>query len=155
MRLLNIGRFAIVDLVRNGNAQKIRTPAANPWFAADLQPALQKLSRGKNRDAVLSASLLRRTVSRFDYYITRSDLVADYSEVREVQVVGARAIEVDPALDHVAVSRIDSHSHCGRTVGRHSHAVRHGDSIVACAQDSSVKDARDSAPEGIRSELRL
>jgi hypothetical protein len=48
----------------------------------------------KNRDAILFASLFCRTISR--------DLVAGYGIVREVQVIGAGAVQVDPTLNYFA-----------------------------------------------------
>src|SRR5713101_2518824 len=103
----------------------------------------------KNRDAVLSAPLFRRIILRFLLFLWAYDRV-----VSEVQIVRSSAIEVDPTLDHFAVSRIETHRQRGRTVGRHGHTRRDGDPAIASAQGPSIVNAGDSAPERIRGELR-
>ena len=53
------------------------------------------------------------------------------------------------------MARIDRHRECGRTIGRHGHAVREGNPVIARAQDSSIVNARHGAPERARGKLRL
>src|SRR5207244_3071352 len=57
--------------------------------------------RKKTGTRFLPAPLFRRTILRV--------LWADDRVVGEVQIVRSSAIEIDPTLDHVAVSRIDTH----------------------------------------------
>ena len=105
--------------------------------------------RKKTGTRFLSAPLFRRTILRFLSLLWAYDRV-----VGEVQIVRSSAIEVDPTLDHIAVSRIDTHRQRGRTVGRHGHTRRDGNPAIASAQGPSIVNAGDSAPEGIRGELR-
>jgi hypothetical protein len=49
--------------------------------------------------------------------------------IREMQIVVARAIQIDPALDCGALRRTDGHRQRGRTVGRYHHAGRDSDPI--------------------------
>src|SRR6266496_2263823 len=63
--------------------------------------------RKKTGTRFLPAPLFRRTILRV--------LWADDRVVGEVQIVRSSAIEIDPTLDHVAVSRIETHRQRGRT----------------------------------------
>src|SRR5439155_16946421 len=97
----------------------------------------------------LSAPLFRRTILGFLSLLWAYDRV-----VSEVQIVRSSAIEVDPTLDDIAVSRTDTHRQRGRTVGRHGHTRRDGYPVIASAQGPSIVNAGDSSPERIRGELR-
>jgi hypothetical protein len=65
----------------------------------------QAVPQKENRDAEQSASLFYRTklISRFD------PLSAHCSVIREMQVIAAITVEVDPTLDHITMARIDTH----------------------------------------------
>src|SRR4029434_3268587 len=88
-----------------------------------------------------------------DYQIISVSLLVDYGIVREVQVIGARPIEVDPTLCHFATAT-DSHRQRRRHVCRYCYATGHGDPVIARAQGSSIPDARDRSTEGIRRKFR-
>src|SRR5947209_18684499 len=60
--------------------------------------------RKKTGTRFLSAILFRRTILRFLSLLLAYDRV-----VGEVQVVGSSAIDVDPPLDRIVVSRIERH----------------------------------------------
>ena len=82
--IINSKRF--LDAARNNRN--------GPFTIVDLTSGPRK----KNRDAVLSAPLLRK-----NYFSIRL-LRADLGVIGEVQVVRSGAIEIDPTLDHVAVT---------------------------------------------------
>ena len=101
----------------------------------------------KNRDAVNRVPVCR-TISRlFNQKPTFCLSRADMRVIREVQVIGARAIEIDPTLDRVAVSCINAHRQCRGAVGRHGYACGHSDPGVARAQGSCIVNAGDRAAE--------
>src|SRR4029434_1679139 len=101
----------------------------------------------------------KKTGTRFtrvavsDYQIMSASLLVDYGVVREVKVIGARPIEVDPTLCHFATAT-DSHRQRRGPVCRYCYAGGHGGPVIARAQGSSIPDARDRSTEGIRGKFR-
>src|SRR4029450_13066935 len=94
------------------------------------------------------ASLLRRTTSRCRL------LRADVRVIREMQIVVALTVEVNPPLDRATYCCTHRDRERGRTASRYRHAGWNGDCGVAVAQGATVVDRWHGSPKRIRRKLR-
>ena len=106
---------------------------------SDLRPQ-------KNRDAVTRVPVWELIG---DYRCLRSDM----GVIREMQVVLAITIKIDPALHCGALRRTDGYRQRRRTVGRYRYAARDRDRGIARAEGSSIPNTRDRSAERVRRKL--
>ena len=73
--------------------------------------------------------------------------------IREMQVVLAITIKIDPALHCGALRRTDGYRQRRRAVSRYHHAGRDSDRGIARAEGSSIPNTRDRSAERTRRKL--